>query len=71
MISDKFKLNLVPAGNIINYMHISYIIDILYNWTNFMSNISFIFKFIMDWMNKDDILKKNIKKYLQKYLKSI
>ena len=23
-----------------------------------MSNISFIFKFIMDWMNKDDILKK-------------
>ena len=50
-------------------MHISYIIDILYNWTNFMSNISFIFKFIMEWMNKDDILK--IKKYLQKYLKSI
>ena len=50
-------------------MHISYIIDILHNWTNFMSNISFIFKFIMDWMNKDDILKiiKKIKKYLQKY----
>ena len=37
-----------------------------------MSNISFIFKFIMDWMNKDDILKKEKrKKYLQKYLKSI
>ena len=35
-----------------------------------MSNISFIFKFIIDWMNKDDILN-NIKKYLQKYLKSI
>ena len=32
-----------------------------------MSNISFIFKFIMDWMNKDDILN-IIKKYLQKYL---
>ena len=42
---------------LINYMHISYIIDILYNWTNFMSNISFILKFIMDLMNKDDILK--------------
>ena len=54
----KFKWNLLPAaGNVINYMHISYIIDILFNWTNFMSNISFIFKFIMDWMNKDDILK--------------
>ena len=49
--------NLLPVSNLINYMHISYIIDILYNWTNFMSNISFIFKFIMDWMNKDDILK--------------
>ena len=36
-----------------------------------MSNISFIFKFIMEQMNKDDILKNNIKKYLQKYLKSI
>ena len=36
-----------------------------------MSNILFIFKFIMDWMNKDDILKKIKKKYLQKYLKSI
>ena len=29
-----------------------------------MSNILFIFKFIMDLMKKDDILKKNIKKYL-------
>ena len=38
-------------------MHISYIIDILYDWTNFMSNISFIFKFIMEQINKDDILK--------------
>ena len=47
----------IPAGNVINYKHIRYIIDILYNWTNFMSNISFIFKLIMDWMNKDDILK--------------
>ena len=27
-----------------------------------MSNISFIFKFIMDSMKKDDILKKNIYK---------
>ena len=48
---------LLPAGNVINYMHISYIIDILYNSTKFMSDISFIFKFIMDWMNKDDIMK--------------
>ena len=48
---------LLLAGNVINYMLISYIIDILYNWTNFMSNISFIFKFLTDWMNKDDILK--------------
>ena len=59
-ISYKFKWNLLPAGNIPNKLHaynISYIIDILYNWTNFMSNISFIFKFIMDLMNKDDILK--------------
>ena len=57
-ISYKFKWNLLPAaGNVINYMHLSNIIDILYNWTNFMSNISFIFKCIMDWMNKDDILK--------------
>ena len=57
-ISDKLQVwNLLPAGNVINYMHISYIIDILYKRTNFMSNISFIFKFIMDWMNKDDILK--------------
>ena len=38
-------------------MHISFIIDMLYNWTNFMPNISFIFKFIMDLMNKYDILK--------------
>ena len=31
-ISYKFKWNLLPAaGNVINYMHISYIIDILYN----------------------------------------
>ena len=52
-------------------MHISYIIDMLYNWTNFMSNISFIFKFIMEQMNKDDILKIIWKKYLQKYLKSL
>ena len=36
-----------------------------------MSNISFIFKFIMEQMNKDDILKIIKKKYLQKYLKSI
>ena len=37
-----------------------------------MSNISFIFKFIMDSIKKDDILKNiYIKKYLQKYLKSI
>ena len=53
-------------------MHISYIIDILYNITNFMSNISFIFKFIMDWMNKDDslkiILKKVFTKVFKKYL---
>ena len=58
-ISYKFKWNLLRAGNIPNKLHayISYIIDILYNWTNFMSNISFIFKFIMDLMNKDDILK--------------
>ena len=56
-ISYKFKWNLLPAGNVINYMHISFIIDILYNWTNFMPNISFIFKFIMYWMNKDNILK--------------
>ena len=42
-ISYKFKWNLLPAGNVINYMHISYIIGILYNWTNFVSNISFIF----------------------------
>ena len=50
-------------------MHISYIIDILYNWTDFMSNISFIFKFIMDWMNKDDILKKKVfTKVFKKYL---
>ena len=51
-------------------MHISYIIDILYNWTDFMSNISFIFKFIMDWMNKDDILKKKkvFTKVFKKYL---
>ena len=35
-----------------------------------MSNNSLIFKFIMDWMNKDDILKIIYKKYLQKYLKS-
>ena len=58
-ISYKFKWNLLPAGNIPNKLHayISYISDILYNWTNFMSNISFIFKFIMDLMNKDDILK--------------
>ena len=34
-----------------------------------MSHISFIFIFIMEQMNKDDIY--NIKKYLQKYLKSI
>ena len=34
-----------------------------------MSNISFIFKFIMDSMKKDDILKNiYIKTYLQKYL---
>ena len=32
-----------------------------------MSNISFIFKFIMDWMNKDDILN-NKKKIFKKYL---
>ena len=36
-----------------------------------MSNISLIFKFIMEQMNKDDIFKNNIKKYLQKYLTSI
>ena len=57
-ISEMLQVwNLLPAGNVINYMHISYIIDILYNRTNFMSNISFNFKFIMDWMNKDDIFK--------------
>ena len=57
-ISDKLQVwNLLPAGNVINYMHISYSIDILYNRTNFMPNISFIFKFKMDWMNKGDILK--------------
>ena len=36
-----------------------------------MSNISFIFKFIMDWMNKDDILKKKIKKVFTKVFKYI
>ena len=53
------KWNLLPLSDMhaLNYMHMRYIIDILYNWTNFMSNISFIFKFIMDWMTKDDILK--------------
>ena len=36
-----------------------------------MSNISFIFKFIMDWMNKDDFLKiiyKVFTKVFKKYL---
>ena len=39
-----------------------------------MPNISFIFKFIMDWMNKDDILKiikKSIYKSIQKVFKYI
>ena len=43
-ISYKFIWKLLPAGNVIIYMHINYIIDILYNKTNFMSNISFILK---------------------------
>ena len=52
-------------------MHISYIIDILHTWTNFMSNISFIFKFIMVWMNKDDILKIIWKSIYKSIYKSI
>ena len=34
-----------------------------------MSNISFIFKFIMDWINKDDILKNEYKKVFTKVFK--
>ena len=34
-----------------------------------MSNISFIFEFIMDWMNKDDILKIILKKVSTKVFK--
>ena len=59
LISYKFKRILLPAGNVINDMHISYIIDLLYNWTNFMSNIPFIFKFIMDWVG-DRIVKSTL-----------
>ena len=35
-ISDKLQVwNRLPADNVINYMHINYIIGILYNRTNF------------------------------------
>ena len=72
IMKHKCKWNLLPAGNVIIYMHISYIIDILYNWTNFMSNISFIYKIITDWTNKDNILKliwKGIYTSIKKVLK--
>ena len=34
-----------------------------------MSNISFIFKFIMNWINKDDTLKNENKKVFTKVFK--